>query len=102
VFLKDLEDFDVKKNHDLSKEGMREGKVMACTVVQEWKLVIGVVKKSRFFPCTCGLLSICFLILSTVKFKRGNFWGAHHPFVREGASRVICRSIIFWAAACGA
>jgi len=62
VFLKDLEDFDVKKKkHDLSKGGMREGKVMACTVVvQEWKLVIGVVKKSRFFPCTCGLLSILF------------------------------------------
>jgi hypothetical protein len=82
---------------------MREGKVMACTVVvQEWKLVIGVSKRVASFPALVVFYLFGFLFLSTVKFKRGKFWGAHHPFVREGASRVICRSIIFWAAACGA
>jgi len=82
VFLKDLEDFDVKKKkHDLSKGGMREGKVMACTVVvQEWKLVMGWSKRVASFPALAVFYLFCFLILSTVKFKRGNFWGVAPPF----------------------
>jgi hypothetical protein len=104
VFLRDLEDFDVKKKkYNLSKEGMREGKVMACTVVvQEWKLVIGVSKR---VGSSLHLRSFIYLFSYSVDLSSlsvGTFGGRTTlSFVRE-TSRVISRSIIFWAAACGA